>query len=106
MIIVKDILAVDLERFLTILYSKYVHSLSARAVLCPLLCLRRSYAPACLHTKEEWTSVLLLAHRWDSRTHLPRRVPLSASFWRVSMAIVLNGHSRLTSNSRHDADHA
>jgi hypothetical protein len=32
--------------------------------------------------------------------------PLSASFWRVSMAIVLNGHSRLTSNSRHDAAHA
>jgi hypothetical protein len=64
-IIVEDILAVDLERFLTILYSKYVRSLSARAVLCPLLSLCRSYAPARLHMKEEWTSVLSLAHRWD-----------------------------------------
>jgi hypothetical protein len=64
-IIVEDILAVDLERFLTILYSKYVRSLSARAVLCPLSCLCRSYAPARLHMKEEWTSVLSLAHRWD-----------------------------------------
>jgi hypothetical protein len=36
----------------------------------------------------------------------PRFVTLSASFWRVSMAIVLDGHSRLTSNSRHDAAHA
>jgi hypothetical protein len=25
----------------------------------------RSYAPARLHTKEEWTAVLVLAHRWD-----------------------------------------
>jgi hypothetical protein len=31
---------------------------------------------------------------------------VSARFWRVSMAIVLDGHSRLTSNSRHDAAHA
>jgi hypothetical protein len=31
---------------------------------------------------------------------------LSASFWRVSMASVLNGRTHLTSNSRHDAAHA
>jgi hypothetical protein len=62
-IIVKDVSALDLERFLTILYSKCVQHIPVRAPLILRLC--RSYAPARLHTKEEWTAVLVLAHRWD-----------------------------------------